>query len=273
MYESGTKEPVIRRCNYCIACRITRAKEWELRFTHELSMTSGIGCFLTLTYNDDNISHNGTLIKADLQNFFKRLRKNNPTAKIKYFACGEYGTQGTLRPHYHIALVGWQPDDLYTLRIQKGKNIMSSHQLSKLWTFGDATIGALEPKSIFYVTKYILKKITGLGAHDAYGDLLPPFQLQSQGIGKRYALLKGEQLKKDGFSTVRGKRVGIPRYYRKVLDIDLSQYGDLPPGATKMLKHYKEGDTPEKIMDLYQQDEELQRLSLIKREQRSTYTL
>lgn len=48
----------------------------------------------------------GYLRKADLQKFFKRLRKRLKSisdANIYYFACGEYGPQ-SLRPHYHFVI-------------------------------------------------------------------------------------------------------------------------------------------------------------------------
>ena len=59
------------------------------------------------------------MVKADLQKFFKRLRRDTNTP-IKYFACGEYGKRSRLiqtrsgrlyqtdgdRPHYHFILYG-----------------------------------------------------------------------------------------------------------------------------------------------------------------------
>ena len=60
--------------------------------------------FLTLTYDDDHLPPNGSLVKSDLQKFFKRLRKNSGK-KMAYFACGEYGEQ-TARCHYHVILFG-----------------------------------------------------------------------------------------------------------------------------------------------------------------------
>lgn len=49
----------------------------------------------------------GVLLKKDLQDFFKRLRKiinyALPAYTFKYFAVGEYGTY-TFRPHYHAIL-------------------------------------------------------------------------------------------------------------------------------------------------------------------------
>lgn len=73
--------------------------------------------FVTLTYSDSNVvyapipNQNGeviyevqTLVKKDVQDFIKRVRKGIKE-KIKYFAVGEYGNK-TWRPHYHLLIFG-----------------------------------------------------------------------------------------------------------------------------------------------------------------------
>ncbi len=62
-----------------------------------------------MCYTNDDVHHPftfGYLRKKDLQNFFKRLRKQLNKVfdgSVYYFAVGEYGPQ-TLRPHFHFIL-------------------------------------------------------------------------------------------------------------------------------------------------------------------------
>ena len=67
-------------------------------------------CFITLTYNNNNLPKYKSLVKKELQDFFKRLRKKYGEG-IRYYACGEYGPKGK-RPHYHAIIFGWKPKDL-----------------------------------------------------------------------------------------------------------------------------------------------------------------
>ena len=97
-YPDGLDVP----CGKCMACRMTRRKEWSLRMLHELKYHNDAS-FVTLTYDDNHVPDCQSLVKADLQKFFKRLRKLIAPRKIRYFACGEYGRR-TGRPHYHAIL-------------------------------------------------------------------------------------------------------------------------------------------------------------------------
>lgn len=91
------------KCAYCIKRRIDG---WVFRLSQEEKIHSS-SSFITLTY--DNISvpmtANGfmTLVKRDLQLFFKKLRKYTGCQTIKYYAVGEYGGK-TMRPHYHLII-------------------------------------------------------------------------------------------------------------------------------------------------------------------------
>ena len=66
-------------------------------------------CFSLYTYSDDHLPDNGSLVVADLQKFFKRLRKQyakrNTCIKLRYYAC-EYGDRHG-RPHYHAIVCLW----------------------------------------------------------------------------------------------------------------------------------------------------------------------
>ena len=199
-------------CGRCMACRIRRTAEWTTRLLHELHGKPG--CFVTLTYNNENLPVGETLVKEHLQLFMKRLRKQIEPTKIKYFACGEYGDK-TNRPHYHAVIVNWMPDIERCYR--PGKTYLASRDIERIWKYGNNTVGYPDREAIQYVVGYIRKKITGKMAEDYYEGRQPPFQLQSQGIGIQYAEAHKEQILSKYEITRNGHNVGVPRYYRKKL--------------------------------------------------------
>lgn len=182
-------------CGKCLYCRIQRRKTWAMRLLYEVSTSDG-ACFITLTYDEENLPEGGTLVKSDLQKFFKRLRKL--VSPLKYFACGEYGDMFN-RPHYHAIVCG--------LGAAVGKEFVE-----KAWPYGRIDVGNAEEDSIRYVCGYIAKKF-----YEPVPDgCLSTFQLQSQGIGLQYAMDNLERLKEEGCSF-RGKSQGVPRYFRDKL--------------------------------------------------------
>lgn len=102
-------------CGKCLICQRNLVHDWSMRMRYE-SQDSKSVYFITLTYDDEHlpINDNGyvTLVKADLQKFFKRLRKS---IKVRYFAVGEYGSKFG-RPHYHIILFTKHKIDWYDMR-------------------------------------------------------------------------------------------------------------------------------------------------------------
>jgi hypothetical protein len=175
--------------------------------------------------NNSGNLHNlnfATLDKSDLQKFFKRLRKQISgvhTTGLKYFACGEYG-ETTNRPHYHIIITGWQTplSNIYYNTVTKQ---MSSRLMDQLWTMGHNVCGTVTNDSIQYTVGYIRKKLYGPNNkidNEIYTKTgrIPPFQLQSQGIGLDYAKNNIKKLL-EGKITVKGKRESVPRYYFKKL--------------------------------------------------------
>jgi len=118
-------------------------------------------CFITLTYNEENIPHDYGLKKSDFQKFMKRLRKAIPT-KIRYFMCGEYGETNTLRPHYHACIFGYDfPDKQYYKNSKSGLPLYMSPLLTKVWRKGNCDIGNLTFESASYVASYVCKKLLG----------------------------------------------------------------------------------------------------------------
>lgn len=192
-----------------MACRISRSEEWALRLEHESHGKEG--CFVTLTYSDNPES----LSKSELQKFIKRLRERVDT-KLKYYACGEYGDLNG-RPHYHLILIGWMPKDLYKVSYRG----MSSKLIEDLWKYGYNVVAPITGEDIRYVTGYVRKKLYGKRKEE-YGDKMPPFALMSLGIGKEFVEKNEDKILK-GYLMKKGKKIGVPRYYQKLLD---SRYDD-----------------------------------------------
>lgn len=222
-------------CMKCMNCRIRRTAEWTKRILDESEGKES--CFVTLTYDESKIPPDFSLKKKDLQKFFKRLRKKLKEKTIKYYACGEYGDT-TQRPHYHMIIIGWQPEleSLYYIK----KDVVTSREIEKLWKFGYNTVGNLTKESAQYVTGYIRKKMYGKKDYNPYFPREAPFCLSSKNLGYEYAqkywnrILNGE--------TVNGKNLGIPRYYIKKLatisDIETLTDAQLYRQA-RMLENYK----------------------------------
>ena len=186
-------------------CRIGHAREWSTRILHELKYHDS-AIFLTLTYSPENLPKSGTLVKADLQKFFKRVRKQleKTDRKIKYYACGEYGDRFN-RPHYHAIVFGLSlgPDDQALIK--------------NCWTLGYIKSGTVTYDSARYVADYVQKKYSGPKNYLEYErkGLETPFAVMSQGIGLQYVMDYQEDLIKNMSITIHGAEVGIPRYYKK----------------------------------------------------------
>ena len=92
-------------CGQCIGCRLERSRQWAMRCLHEASLYDS-NSFITLTYDDSNLPYGGSLNYEDFQKFMKRLRKRI-NSKVRFYMGGEYGSEGTMRPHFHACLFGY----------------------------------------------------------------------------------------------------------------------------------------------------------------------
>ena len=166
------------------------------------------------------LPQNGSLVKKDLQLFFKRLRKNLNGRSIKYFACGEYGDEKQ-RPHYHAIIFGVGLNNEDKLIVMSSWNKCDWHNKR----IRDNSFGLVEPESIRYVCQYIDKKFTGELEQEVYTDSgrETPFRLLSQGIGAQYAYDNVNQIINLGYITHKGTKNSIPRYYIKKLELDVDE--------------------------------------------------
>ncbi len=205
-------------CGKCIGCKLDHSRDWVCRLLMEYDINS-TGIFLTLTY-DDTKRLTYSLVKKDVQNFLKRLRKFYKNIKFKYYVAGEYGPS-TFRPHYHMILFGYDFFDNDLIKISK--SIFSHRILSKLWGNGNIRFSFISKENIAYCTHYCLKKadlsfqrpsdLTRFG-------LVNEFQLCSKFLGLDYFNLhKDDILKNNGIIYFNGISYSLPRYfYRKLID-------------------------------------------------------
>ena len=109
-------------CGRCVGCRLERSRQWANRCMLELQYHES-SYFVTLTYDDEHVpvtyysenvdgeARSGLTLRArDLQLFMKRLRKEHSYERLRFFACGEYGSN-SYRPHYHAIIFGLTLDD------------------------------------------------------------------------------------------------------------------------------------------------------------------
>lgn len=206
------KELLSVPCGKCIECCQRYSREWAFRCMDELKAADGVGCVITLTYNNESLPPDGFLCRRDVQLFLKSLRKHIEPQKVRFFGCGEYGGKKG-RPHYHLCLFGWKPDDLqYLKKSNKGTRLYRSQTVDKLWKRGFADVAEMTYESALYSAKYMQKlRIT------ENEEEVPPFTMMSlrPGIGAAGAVLK--RLSTDSI-FYNGKRSRLPRYYLTLLE-------------------------------------------------------
>lgn len=174
-------------CGQCIGCRLERARQWSVRCVHEASLYEK-NCFITLTYDNQNIPPNGSLQVGHFQKFIKSLRKKSKE-KIRYFHCGEYGER-LGRPHYHAIIFNYDFEDKkpWSYNADTKSQLYTSELLQKLWNKGHSSVGTVTRESAGYVARYQLKKVNGKNWKEHYGNKRPEYCTMSRrpGIGKEW---------------------------------------------------------------------------------------
>ncbi len=230
---------------------------------HEAA-THDENCFITLTYNDDNLPLDGSLNKKHFQDFMKRLRKKIEPIRVRYYQCGEYGEK-LARPHYHALLFGFDFQDKQLHSEEFGNKTYTSEMLAETWGLGFVTVGQVTFESAAYCASYVTKKITGKKAQDHYLRcdeygvaywLEPEYATMSRrpGIGYKWY----EKFKNDVFPSdevpVPGTGVykKVPRYYETILkNTDLEQHTEIKKLRQKWRASHAEEFTPERVKSKY----------------------
>lgn len=189
-------------CGRCVACLQSRRGDWTYRLLEE-ERRSKTSTFLTLTYQDKylpTVHGEPSLLMADLQSYFKRVRKK--ARELKYYAVGEYG-EHYQRPHYHAIVFN-----------------AANELLQEKWTKNNEPIGfvstdQVSQASIHYVTKYILNSKTGWGYKKS-----KPFATMSNSLGKDYIEVNKDAHREtlnDQVVYPGGSKQRMPRYYKTAI--------------------------------------------------------
>lgn len=151
--------------------------------------------------------------------------------------CGEYGEQ-LERPHFHACLFNFDfPDKVYHARSQSGEDIFTSAMLQGLWSFGFSSCGAVTFQSAAYVARYVMKKVTGMGAAQHYqvvdldtgelGARAPEFCHMSlkPGIGAAWLDRFQSDVYPHGKVVINGQEAVPPKYYdRRYKRLELEKF-------------------------------------------------
>ncbi len=218
-------------CGQCIGCRLEYSRQWAIRCTHEASMHLH-NCFITLTYDEQHLPKNGTLIVKDYQDFMKRLRHSVKPKKIRFFHCGEYGEKNG-RPHYHACIFNHDFEDKTLFRKINNVPLYISNTLTQLWGKGLVSIGAVTFESAAYVARYIMKKQNGTTIESKYENidfktgevitLKKEYTTMSRRPGIAhdwYNTYKDDVYPHDYLVIRNGKKIKPPKYYDSLYELD-----------------------------------------------------
>lgn len=259
-------------CGQCIGCRIDKSKEWSIRCVNEAQLYEN-NCFITLTFNEENLNGFESLDATDFQRFMKRLRKKFAGAEfvkrpdgtyhrpIRFFHCGEYGEKLS-RPHHHACLFNFDFEDKVLWKEREGVLLYRSAELEKLWPYGFCTVGEVTYQSAAYVARYVTKKINGKKAKNHYqkvnmatGEVhqIEPEQItmsRRPGIGKMwFEEFQSDVFPKD-FITHQGRRFRTPKYYDALYDaLSPEEFEKIQRKRRKEAKKYPDQKTLRRLRD------------------------
>ena len=255
-------------CGKCVGCKLDYSRIWAIRCMNEFETCNKVGLFLTLTYSNEHVntrefdvshdvieafppltinSHSGkavysVLIKKDLQDFQKRLRKYlddyfpYEDHHISYYCCGEYGGS-TFRSHFHGCYFGLDRKYFPDMRVYKdhGSIYWKSAILDRIWNKGNVIIGDISFESCAYVARYVLKKKMNDDIPCPASEQYPEFVVMSRrpAIGLRYLQDHVSSLVDTGRLSVKRNgnafNVSLPLYYKRKLGNQLDYLKEYCP--------------------------------------------
>lgn len=226
----STGIPMSVPCGRCLGCRLESARQWAVRSVHEAQMHD-TNCFLTLTYNEENLPSDFSLDRSAFPSFIRKLRRRG--IRARYLHCGEYGSDFG-RPHYHACLFGYSFPDRELWTVRNGFEIYRSAELESIWDSGYSEIGQLTFESARYVARYVTKKLN-ISENSSYGAVedyyekyhhmsgvlrTPEFATMSlkPGIGESWFKKFWEDVYPQDKVVIDGKVQRPPRYYDRLLE-------------------------------------------------------
>lgn len=269
--EAERLSPISLPCGRCVGCRLERSRQWAVRCMHEASLHEK-NCFITLTYDDDHLPMNSSLDHKHFQDFMKVLRERvrselvasgmskaeRKKFGIRYYMAGEYGEEFG-RPHFHACLFNYDFPDKEKWKTIKGNQYYVSKMLSAIWPHGYSTISDVTFESAAYVSRYIMKKITGDKAEEHYEYLnefgeyvqrTPEYNKMSlkPGIGKDWLTKYVSDVYPLDAVIVRGKETKPPKYYDKLYEISYpSDFEEIKWKRLQAARLNSDNNTPERL--------------------------
>lgn len=225
------KSGVFFPCGRCEACRANQSEVWSLRLQLESLQHKDI-CIALLTYDEEHLPENSSLVRSHPSAFMKRLRTALTRAgfdgKIRYYICGEYGEKFN-RPHYHAIIYGL-PQEYYYL-------------IDQCWSFGmvNAELPRDTLNACYYIAGYVTKKIGALTNNPKYKDKVPEFHLSSKGLGLKTFV--EHVISRGLFSTiieVNGYKKYVGRYLRNKAAEHFGILQDVKEQGIALLASYAE---------------------------------
>lgn len=217
-------------CGRCAGCRLEKARQWAVRAQHEASLHEN-NSFITLTYREEDLPEDGSLVLAHWQNFAKKLRRD--VGSFRFMMCGEYGEKKG-RPHMHALLFGIDFHEDRELIETEPNKLWESKTLNEIWGKGDENpIGAISFESASYVARYTMKKVHGkedmekhygVKVDEQTGEVgwirKPEFATMSRnpGLGKRWFEKYWSEVYPADEVIMRGHQAKPPRYYDGLLE-------------------------------------------------------
>lgn len=179
-------------CGKCRACKLRLVNEKMIISIFAAHEYRKKGQFLTLTYNDENLTDG--LYYPDFALFMKRLRRLDGTRFVKMFVAGEYGEENG-REHWHVLFYNYR----YPLEL-----------LRKAWNKGFVYDGTLTPQSMKYVSGYVNKK-----GYCPDSGKRPPFGRSSCNLPDGLTPEEILSMAKTGKIQYNGRKFSVPRNWRR----------------------------------------------------------
>lgn len=246
-------------CGRCVGCRVARSRAWAARCMHEASLHER-NSFVTVTYSPESLPDDMSLSMREHQLFMKRLREavsRKYGTEFRFYMCGEYG-ELRKRPHYHYLFFGFDFPDKRFWYSKHGVRLYTSEFLESVWPFGYCSIGDVTYESAAYVSRYVMKKMTGDKADETYFDpVTGVFRLaEFNRMSLRPGLAKDwfEQYSTDVFPRDGvfhdGRFFAVPRYYNKLFEAKFPEdYAVIKDKRVTKAKLNKVDNTPERLKD------------------------
>lgn len=220
-------------CGYCSECLNQKAKSTTFRIMKEVQEHK-FNWFVTLTYDDEHLPSNYSLVQDEISKFNKKLKvylnRAGKKSDFRFYGVGEYGSQ-TARPHYHVIYFGLELDDLeFYSKNEYGQLLYNSKFLNDVWSKGHVVIGEVDVASAAYVARYTEKKQLQTKEQKKKFEelgLVPEYSRQSMnpGIGANYLKNIVVSIQNRCYNeTIKDSSFSFPKYYmdkvKKLMEYD-----------------------------------------------------